>query len=61
MRRRDFLVAGAGAMLIPYVGVTVADEQYVTYNREAYEKALASGAPFLLDFYAPSPRRKLAP
>ena len=53
MKRRDFLAAGAGAMLMPYVSVTFANEQYVTYNREAYEKALASGAPFLLDFYAP--------
>jgi hypothetical protein len=40
-------------MLMPYVGVTFADEPYVTYSREAYEKARASGAPFLLDFYAP--------
>ena len=40
-------------MLSPYVRVAFADEQYMIYNREAYEKALASGEPFLLDFYAP--------
>ena len=53
MRRRDFLAAGCGAMLIPYLGVTFADEKLVTYSREAYEAALVSGKPFLLDFYAP--------
>ena len=53
MRRRDFLMASAGVILMPYVGVTFADEQYVTYSRGAYKKALASREPFLLDFYAP--------
>lgn len=53
MRRRDFLAAGSGVMLMSYVGVTFADARYVTYSHAAYEKALASGEPFLLDFYAP--------
>ena len=29
-----------------------ADELFIEYSREIYEEALASGEPFMLDFYA---------
>jgi len=53
MRRRDILTTGTGAILALYAGVARAGTEATAYSREAFEKALASGKPFLLDFYAP--------
>ena len=50
MNRRELLVAGAAlAFAVPaaYAG----GKPHVDYSREAYERAIASGEPLLLDFY----------
>lgn len=50
MNRREFLAAAtAFAFVAP--GVRAGDELHVDYSREAYEQAVASGKPLLLDFY----------
>ena len=48
MKRRQFLAISAAA---PFAGIALADgANYVEYTREAYEQAVASGEPFLLEF-----------
>lgn len=51
MQRRQFLAIPALALL---TDLAIADGEtgHVEYTREAYEQALASGEPFMLDFYA---------
>ena len=50
MNRRELLtVAAAIAFVAP--GARAGDMSQVTYSREAYEQAVASGKPLLLDFY----------
>ena len=52
MQRRTFvasLAAGAGALALTRVSVAAGVKPY---SRSAYEQALKSGEPFLLDFYA---------
>ena len=50
MKRRQFLPIPA---LASFAGIALADDAtHVEYTREAYEQALASGEPFMLDFYA---------
>ncbi len=51
MKRRQFLAIPALALVTG--AVQAADAKQVEFTREAYEQALASGEPFLLDFYAP--------
>lgn len=52
MKRRQFLSLSALAITTP--AISLAEEGYfVDYTRELYEEALASGEPFLLDFYSP--------
>ncbi len=50
MKRRQFLAIPALAVFAE--AVSAEDASYVEYSREAYEQALASGEPFMLDFYA---------
>ena len=51
MNRRQALSIAALVFAAPVV--RAADTPpYVTYRRDAYEQALASGKPFLLDFSA---------
>ena len=51
MNRRQALSAAVTLLVVP--AVRAADEPYhVPYNQTAYEQALASGEPLLLDFYA---------
>lgn len=50
MKRRQFLAVPAIALLADVVSADGAGS--VEYTREAYEQALASGEPFMLDFYA---------
>ncbi len=51
MKRRQFLAMSA---IAPFAGVALAeDAKHEDYTREAYEQALATGEPFLLDFSAP--------
>lgn len=51
MKRRQFLAIPALALLTD--AVSAADgASSVEFTREAYEQALASGEPFMLDFYA---------
>ena len=49
MDRRRFMAAAALAFAAP--AVQAGGKGHVKYSREAYEAALASGKPFLLDFY----------
>ena len=52
MNRRIFLAVSAftaAAAVVPPAGA--ASERGIPYSREAYEQALASGEPFLMDFY----------
>ena len=54
MNRRQFLAISTTSMLATAISTNAAaDEQtHVEYSRDAYEQALASGEPFMLDFYA---------
>ena len=53
MKRRTLISLPAIALTVGWPLVVAADEGYVAYSRDAYEKAIASGAPLLVDFYAP--------
>ncbi len=50
MRRRQFLALSALAFASS--ATRAEGGKFVDYSPEAYEKALASGEPFLLDFWA---------
>ena len=52
MKRREMLALAAVAVALPLLGANAA-EGHVDYTPEAYEAALKSGQPFMLDFYAP--------
>ena len=51
MNRRQLLSATALVFAVPVL-VRARDLSHVKYSRDAYEKALASGKPLLLDFFA---------
>lgn len=51
MNRRHVLSAAVTLLVAP--ALRAADEpSHVPFSQDAYEQALASGAPLLLDFYA---------
>jgi len=50
MNRREVLVAAA-ALAFVAPGARAGGKSYVRYTPEAYEEAVASGKPLLLDFY----------
>jgi len=50
MKRRQFLAIPALAILADIASAE--SDGHVEYTREAYEQALTSGEPFMLDFYA---------
>ncbi len=50
MNRRE-LLAAAAALAFVAPGARAGDKSHVDYSREAYEQAVASGKPLLLDFY----------
>jgi thiol:disulfide interchange protein len=50
MQRRHFLALSAAALLARHAHAS--DELHVEFSEEIYEQALASGEPFILDFYA---------
>jgi len=50
--RRRFLSASAAALAMSAIPALAAPENMVPYSRAVYTKALASGEPFMLDFYA---------
>ena len=50
MNRRE-LLAAAAALAFVAPGARAGGESHVVYSREAYEAAVASGKPLLLDFY----------
>ncbi len=50
MNRRE-LLAAAAALAFVAPGARADGHSYVKYSREAYEQAVASGKPLLLDFY----------
>ena len=53
MNRRQLMVTSAALMAASVTPTFAADSvTHVTYSRAEYEKALASGKPFMLDFYA---------
>lgn len=52
MNRRELIAATAAALLLGGHAAAAAEVERVSYTREAYERALASGEPFLLDFFA---------
>ena len=52
MDRRRFMSASAAALLAAAIPAMAAPEGVVPYSRAVYTKALASGEPFMLDFYA---------
>ena len=53
MNRRQFLTASGIALALGKSAIVSGSEQHTPYSREAYEQALASGKPFMLDFFAP--------
>ena len=50
MNRRELLSAAA-ALAFVAPGAHAGGESHIEYSREAYERAVASGEPLLLDFY----------
>ena len=50
MKRREFLSAAA-ALAIVAPAARAGGAAAVKYSKEAYEQAVASGKPLLLDFY----------
>jgi|GEM_PF-2346926 hypothetical protein len=52
MRRRSLLCLPLLALLLPVGEVLAADPEPITYSRAAFDAAIASGKPFLLDFKA---------
>ena len=53
MNRRKFVTVTLAAGLLPFA-TSHASEAMIEYSREAYETALASGDPILLDFSSKS-------
>jgi hypothetical protein len=53
MNRRSFMSLSALALSGTAGLASAADVPHENYSRALYEKLLASGEPFLLDFYAP--------
>jgi len=51
MKRRQFLALSALTLAAP--AIRADGHGHEDYTREAYQAALASGEPFMLDFYAP--------
>ena len=51
MNRRQLLSAAALACLVPALA-RARGLSHVKYTRDAYEKAVSSGEPLLLDFFA---------
>lgn len=52
MNRRGFISLSALALSMPAGRASADDVASEQYSRALYEKLLASGEPFLLDFYA---------
>ena len=52
MKRRQFVSAAVMVPALAAFGSAVQAYNGVDYSREVYESALASGEPFILDFYA---------
>jgi len=52
MNRRRFISASAAALVAAAIPARAAPEGMVPYSRAVYTQALASGEPFMLDFYA---------
>ena len=50
MNRRELLTAAA-VLAVVTPGAQAGDKSFVKYTREAYQAAVASGKPLLLDFY----------
>jgi thiol:disulfide interchange protein len=51
MNRRRFVIASVAALTATGLPAATAAE-HVPYSRNLYTQALASGEPFMLDFYA---------
>ena len=52
MNRRRLLALPFGALVLAAGPRAFATGGHVEYSRDAYEAALASGKPFMLDFFA---------
>lgn len=52
MKRRTFLPLPVIGLAMSYATVLADEGGYVAYSREAYDKAMSSGEPLMLDFYA---------
>jgi len=52
MNRRQLLTASALALTFVAPKLFAAEGHTVAYSRQIYDQALASGEPFLLDFFA---------
>lgn len=50
--RRRFMSTSAATLLAAALPAVAAPEGLVPYSRDVYARALASGEPFMLDFYA---------
>ena len=51
MNRRELLTAAAALAFVAPGARAGDDPSFVKYSQEAYEQAIASGKPLLLDFY----------
>ena len=51
MNRRGFLTAAAAFAFVAPAARAGGSVSHIEYSREAYDDALASGKPLLLDFY----------
>lgn len=52
MRRRQVLAIPALALFSAATTAVAKEDGYVEYTAKAYNEALESGKPFMLDFYA---------
>jgi hypothetical protein len=52
MNRRQLLSVSALVLALVAPKIFAADAHAVDYTRQIYEQALASGKPFMLDFFA---------
>jgi hypothetical protein len=52
MRRRSLLCMPVLALVLPLSKVLAGETEPVAYSRAAFDAAVASGKPFLLDFKA---------
>ena len=52
MKRRQFVIGSAAALAAVTAPALAAGDQFEEFTQAGYEQKLASGEPFMLDFFA---------